>query len=347
VPAAHVRRALPLSEHRRGQILVSVGALAWSLAGVLQRPLDVDRATQVAGRALFAFAALAVWVRLRDRRSLTAPYRALGGAGLAVALAMAVASGAFMLALSYTTVAQVLFIQAASPMAAALLARVTLGERLSGRTAVALVVSLVGVTVMVGGPGSGSTLGSALALLVMASFSVAIVFTRARRGISMAPAAALSQLLLVCIAMPLADLSAAGRDDWILLALLGVVQMGVGLAAFSAGARLIPAAQAGMLTLLEVVLGPLWVWAAVGERPGTATLVGGAIVVAAVVIAAQGGSMAAPAPARPADEEAPLRDRAAERSTPEVADDLAGAVLARPACDASAGMRPGAAEIEP
>ena len=76
--------------------------------------------------------------------------------------------------------------------------------------------------------------------------------------------------------------SAARTSSW--LALLGGGQIGLGLALLTVGARLIPAAQVALITLLEVVLGPLWVWIALAERPDNATLAGGAIVIAAIVV---------------------------------------------------------------
>jgi drug/metabolite transporter (DMT)-like permease len=120
------------------------------------------------------------------------------------------------------------------------------------------------------------------------SFAVAIVITRHRRDVSMAPATCLSQLLLLVVAAPFADPSSIDRHDLAYLVLLGAVQMGLGLALFTVGARLIAAAEVALITLLEVVLGPLWVWLAFGETPDTATLVGGAIVVLAVVIQISG-----------------------------------------------------------
>jgi len=84
-------------------------------------------------------------------------------------------------------------------------------------------------------------------------------------------------------------------DELLAHATLGVGQIGLGLVFLTIGARLIPAAQVALITLLEVVLGPLWVWLAIDERPSTATLVGGAVVVAAVIIQARGS---APPPRR-------------------------------------------------
>jgi drug/metabolite transporter (DMT)-like permease len=269
---------------RRGQIYVALAAVAWSTAGVLQRQLTLDTPTQVFGRAAFAGAALLAWVAVAERGRVVPAFRAVGGAGLAVALCVATASAAFIAALNHTSVARVLFILALAPVLAAVLARVTLGEPITRRTVVAMVVALAGVTVMLGAPGEGSLAGDGLAFLVALSFALMIVITRWRHDVSMAPATCLSQVILVVAFLPFATPAAIDAADAGWLAALGIGQIGLGFALLTVGARLIPAAQVGLITLLEVVLGPLWVWLALDERPSALTLAGGAIVLLALVI---------------------------------------------------------------
>jgi drug/metabolite transporter (DMT)-like permease len=276
--------------HRRGQGFVALAAVAWSTAGVLQRGLSVGAATQVGVRAAFAGVALLAYVAVIERGRVRAAFRSAGGAGVGVALALAAASASFIVALNHTTVAHVLFIQAMAPVLAALLARVALGEPISARTAVAMTVALAGVAVMVGGPGGGDAAGDALSLAMALAFAVAIVITRHRRDVSMAPATCLAQVLLVVAFLPFARAGHVPGDDLVALAALGAGQIGLGLVFLTIGARLIPAAQVALISLLEVVLGPLWVWMAIDERPSTATLIGGAVVVAAVVIQARDGA---------------------------------------------------------
>ena len=271
-------------ERRRGQVYIVLAALAWSTAGLLQRELSMDTPTQVAGRALFAMLALFAFVAVAARGNMPGAFRTIGRAGLAFALCMAVASGAFIVALNETTVANVLFLQALAPVAAAILAGVVLGETVGRRTWVAMVLALCGVGVMIGGPSSEGLRGQAIALLMTLAFAVTVVIARRHREISMAPATCLSQLIVLAVAVPFASPSQIGGDDLGLLVLLGAGQMGLGLTFLTLGARLIPAAEVALITLLEVVLGPLWVWLAISEEPGTATLVGGAVVVAAVVV---------------------------------------------------------------
>jgi drug/metabolite transporter (DMT)-like permease len=159
-----------------------------------------------------------------------------------------------------------------------------LGEPVSRRTWLAMVVALAGVGLMVGGPGHPSLPGIALSLLMTASFAATLVITRHRRDVSMAPATCLSQVLVLVGAAPFARPGEVGAHDLGLLAALGIGQIGLGLVFLTIGGRLIPAAEVALITLLEVVLGPLWVWIFLSEQPSTATLAGGTIVLAAVAI---------------------------------------------------------------
>jgi drug/metabolite transporter (DMT)-like permease len=269
---------------RRGQIYVALAAVAWSTAGVLQRQLTLDTSTQVFGRAAFAGAALLGYVAVVERGQVLRGFKSVGRAGIAVALCVAIASGCFISALNHASVARVLFILAVAPVLAALLAWATLGEPISRRTALAMVVALCGVAVMLGAPGEASLTGDGLAFVAALAFSAMIVITRWRHEVSMAPATCLSQAILVVAFLPFASPGEISGDDLAWLAALGIGQIALGFALLTIGARLIPAAQVGLITLLEVVLGPVWVWVALDERPGTLTLVGGTIVIAAIVL---------------------------------------------------------------
>ena len=273
---------------RRGQTYVALAAVAWSTAGVLQRQLTLDTPTQVSGRAVFAFGALLAYVAVVERGRVLEAFRSVGGAGVAVALCVATASGSFIAALNHTNVARVLFILAVAPVLAALLARVTLGEPITRRTVLAMALALGGVALMLGGPGEGSLAGDGLSFVAALAFALMIVITRWRHDVSMAPATCLSQVILVAAFLPFASPGEIGGDDVLWLAALGIGQIGLGFALLTVGARLIPAAQVGLITLLEVVLGPVWVWLALDERPSTFTLVGGAIVLVAIVIQTRG-----------------------------------------------------------
>ena len=273
-----------------GRAAILVAAVAWSLAGLGQRGLDATPATQVAGRALFAFLALLVVVAVTERSGIIRSFRALGRDGFVLAVFLAISSGTFLLALNYTSVANVLFLQAASPMMAALLGWVLLSERISRRTWIAMLMAAVGVAAMVVGSFDAGTLAVVLPIVMTASFAIVIVIARHRRDVSMMPATCASQALVLVVVVPFASFATATTRDWEIFFALGVFQMGFGLALLTFGARVLPPAEVALLSLLEVVLGPLWVWLAYSERPSTVTLVGGAVVTAAVVVQATAGS---------------------------------------------------------
>jgi drug/metabolite transporter (DMT)-like permease len=288
--------ALDLSrQHRRGRLYVALAAVAWSTAGLLQRKLTVDVGTQLAGRALFAVLGLLVFVAVAERGRVLRAFRAIGRGGIAVTVLMAVSSGAFIAALNYTSVANVLFMQALAPVLAAVLGTFV-GEPVARRTWIAMAVAIAGVGLMVGGPSHPSAAGLSLSLLMSISFAGTIVVTRHQREVSMAPATCLSQALVFVFAAPFASTGSVGGRDLVLLAGLGIGQIGLGLIFLTIGARLIPAAEVALITLLEIVLGPLWVWIALSEQPSATTLAGGAIVLAAVVIQAVGAPEEPPAP---------------------------------------------------
>jgi drug/metabolite transporter (DMT)-like permease len=298
--------ASPLSsaaQHRRGRAMVALAAVAWSTAGILQRELSVGVGTQLAGRALFAVLGLLAYVAVAERGAVLRAFRAVGRGGLAVAALMAISSGSFIVALNHSSVANVLFMQALAPILAAVLGTV-LGETVSRRTWLAMVVALAGVGLMVGGPGRPSVSGVALSLLMTASFAATLVITRHRRDVSMAPATCLSQVLVLIGAAPFTRPGEVGSHDLALLVALGIGQIGLGLVFLAIGGRLIPAAEVALITLLEVVLGPLWVWIFLSEQPGVATLAGGAIVLAAVAI--QASSAPEPSPPHTVAAGAPL-----------------------------------------
>jgi drug/metabolite transporter (DMT)-like permease len=284
-----------MGDEQRGRTYVALAAVAWSTAGLFQRELSVSTATQVAGRAVFAAAGLVLYVAMVERRATLRAFRAIGRDGIAVVALLAVSSASFLVALNHASVANVLFMQALAPILAAALGT-ALGDPVSRRTWVAMAIAVAGVAVMVGGPGAPSALGQGLSLVMAASFAATLVITRHRRDVSMAPATFLSQVLVLAVAAPFASTAAVGSLDLVLLATLGVCQIGLGFVFLTIGARLIPAGEVALITLLEIVLGPLWVWAFLAERPSTAPLVGGLVVLAAVVLEAR----AEPAPAQPA-----------------------------------------------
>lgn len=270
--------------HRRGQVLIVLSSIFWSTAGALQRELSVDTATQVAGRAAVASIVMVTLATLQTRESPVASLRRAGWPGFWFAVCMAGASGLFIYALNRTTVANVIFLQALAPLLAVGLAWLVMRERASNRSWCAMAIAVGGVAIMVGGPGGGPVIGFVAAALVALLFAVTIVAARHARATSMLPAVALGQVILVICAAPFADFGSITQHDLVVMVIMGVLQTGLGQLFFVMGARLIPTTMVALITLLEVVLAPVWVWMFHSETPGGGTLIGGAVVLMAVVL---------------------------------------------------------------
>jgi drug/metabolite transporter (DMT)-like permease len=269
---------------RRGALLEACAAICWSSGGLIARLVTTSPWTTNLWRCLFAalFLSLVLWGA--ERRSIVAQWRDGGRPVLAVALCMALASTCFILSLAHTSVANTLILMSTGPYVAGLLGWVLLGERVAVRTWVTMGIALTGAVVMVSNSyRGGSVAGDLLAITAAASFAVATVLIRRHPDVPMAPAAALATALAGLVALPLADPLEATARDLVLLALFGVGQFGVGFLLFMTGARLIPAAESSLIGMLEVVLGPLWVWLVLDERPGAATLAGGTLILAALL----------------------------------------------------------------
>jgi drug/metabolite transporter (DMT)-like permease len=144
---------------------------------------------------------------------------------------------------------------------------------------------IFGVSIMVSSSFSGevSPVGDGLALVITVLFSAAIVITRHHPDVRMTPAVCLGTAMACVAAFILSGPLTVTAPDMAWLFLFGAVNLGAGLAMFVTGARLVPAALAALVSTLEPVLGPVWAWLFHGEVPGTRTVIGGAIVFAALL----------------------------------------------------------------
>ncbi len=271
-----------------GLLLVALAALFWSTGGAIVRSLSVtDPWTISFWRSLFAMLVLSGFVVTRQRARTVQAFRAVGWPGILVGGCFATASLLFVVAMSLTSVANTLVILATTPFFAALFSRLFLRERVSGLHWLAMAVAVAGVGYMVrGSVGSSSLLGDAVAFVMPVVFALATVILRRSHMVPMAPAMALGPLIGLAVSGLLAPSLVVSGSDLVLLAVFGAIQLGTGLAIFEVGARRAPAAEVALVSLLETVLGPLWVWWLAGERPTNAALVGGSVVVMAIAATA-------------------------------------------------------------
>ncbi len=268
-----------------GLVLVAASAVIWSTGGLIVRLVGAaDDWTVIFWRSASACAFLLIFMLLRDGRAVPGLFRAMGLPGLAVGVCFACASVSLVVALSLTSVARTLLIMSAAPLVAAVLGRVFLGETVRPATWASIAAVAAGVAIMVSdAEGGGALAGNLFALLIAVAYAGAIVITRRHHAVQMAPAACTGTAIAVVVSAPLAAPMSVGAGDLALLVAFGAGQLGLGLALFVSGARLVPAAATALIGTLEPILGPLWVWALLAERPTGAALLGGGIVLASVV----------------------------------------------------------------
>ena len=208
----------------------------------------------------------------------------MGWEGVLVAICSAVATVCFLNAMRLTAVADVMVIDAAIPFVTAALAWLILGERESVWTLGATAVAFAGMAIMAG-PSvvHGHFFGDALAFAMVVLMALVIVLIRRKKGVNMVPAVCASAFLCSLIVWPLASPLQVDVASFGLLALFGVSQFGMGLLLLAFGTPLVSATRGALLGVLQTPLGTLWVWLAFAEQPALLTLIGGGIVLAAVV----------------------------------------------------------------
>ena len=271
----------------RGAWLVFGAAAIWSFGGAIARFLEVtDSWTIIFWRSVCAAVFLLGFMVQRDGlRGTWALFAGMGWAGIGVALCFATASTAFIVALAYTTVANILMMQAGAPLFAALMMFLLFGERVGLGTWVAIIAVMTGIGVMVSDSidGSVSPVGDGLALLIALSFALATVLTRRNAHVRMLPAACLATLFTLVIGFLFAGSLRVGPADAAWLFVFGALNLALGMMCFVTGVRLLPAAIAALIGTAEPVLGPVWVWLVHGEVPASRTLFGGVIVITALL----------------------------------------------------------------
>jgi drug/metabolite transporter (DMT)-like permease len=274
----------------RGDLLVLASALAFSSVGFFTHLIQQDVWTVLFWRGIFGglfIAGYVVWQQRgewQQRGAAVQAVRAIGRIGLFAAACSTSATICFVNALRLTTVAEVNIIYATSPFIAAALAWLWTGASEIRRTLFASLLALVGVAIMVHTARlEGHIVGNMLALAMTALMAVMMVVIRKYQQVSMLPAAALSALLSALAALPMAHPATAFGPHFIWFVLFGTTQFGLGLLLLTVGTRLISATRASLIYTLEVPLACIWVWLAFAEVPSGAAIIGGAIVMVAVV----------------------------------------------------------------
>lgn len=275
-----------MPDHAKGLLITVLGVLCVVPDALFARLIEADPATIAFWRA--AMSGMLILAGLLALRGI-APFRAAFAAGplaLLYALCMGASGPGFVLAVSLTSVANVVIIIAAMPLFAAIFGRVFLGDRISRRMIWTMGVVALGLAVVAYGTGESaiaSWQGDLAAVFVAVNFAAAMTIARRLRAVSLVPMVPVGFLAAALLLWPLATPSQAMPSQAALVLAHGAF-MAVSTSLLTLGPRYLPGAEVALLILLESVLAPLLVWAVIGENPGVYAIFGGAIVVGALAV---------------------------------------------------------------
>ncbi len=300
--ARHGLRAAEAHAYRRGLMLVLLAGLCWSTMGLGIRFMEQANVWQILfyrSCALVPF--LFFIISVRSRGKALSVIRTAGIAGVLGGLGLVFAFAGGIYAIQATSVANAMFLFASAPFFAALMGRALLGERVRTATWFAMASASLGIAIMVAeGISLGHAAGNLAAIAAALGFAAFTIALRWRKLEDMLPAVLLSGIFAVAVAGTVClaydhTLMLPARDIAIALA-MGVFQLGAGLFVYTIGSKSVPAVELTLLSMTEVLLGPLWVWIVLGETASVFTLIGGGVLLGAIAGNAVSGVRRKPTP---------------------------------------------------
>ena len=279
----------PLQLYRRGALMVIGCGFFWSTAGIGVRMMSEANGWQIVFYRSIGLSVILLAYLLWQQGKVVAPVKQIGWLGVLAGSLMGASFFGNIFALIYTSVANVTFILSTTPFMAALLGWFLLKERVRKRTWLAIAFTAAGVLVMInGGLSADSFVGIGFAFFMALCYAFFTIIMRHNKHIDMLPAALVAGLTTIVFSSFFIDSFVLPWQDIAITFALGIGQMGLGLILFIKGSRYVPAAELTLLTMLEVILSPLWVWLLFQEDPGIWTLAGGAIIMMGIFIQASG-----------------------------------------------------------
>jgi len=300
--ATAIKIEAPNISYLNGVVLVLMAGVFWSTMGLGIRNIEVANVWQILfyrSWALGAFLFILISFRSGYKPIVTIRKAGIAGAIGGMGLVLAFAGGIY--AIQTTTVANAMFLFAAAPFLAAVLGWVILRESVRKATWVAMVFAMIGIAFMVlNGISAGRMWGNISAIISATGFAIFTIALRWGKLEDMLPAVFLAGVFAIIVSAIVCQFGGYGFDipaqDVAIALSLGVFQVGVGLAVYTIGSKVVPAAELALLSMTEVLLGPLWVWLFIGETASFFTLVGGSILMLAIAGNAISGLRRKPVP---------------------------------------------------
>jgi drug/metabolite transporter (DMT)-like permease len=269
-----------------GPLLIAMGGLFLSSGGAIFRSFEMaDPWAIYFWRSVFFTPSVLLFIFLTSTSNVTEKFKSLGWVGLLCAALYATGSGAYMFALKYTTVANVVFIISVQTFFLAIMGYFFLKEKINISTGIAIILAAIGLYIMIGTKISGgSALGNAFAFVIPVAFTAVVILIRTFKHIDMVPAVALSGIFAASAGFVFSESIAISVHDLILVFFFGALQYAPGFICLTLGSRTTPAAKIGIFTFTEALAGPIWAWMVVSEVPPLGVFIGGGIIFIAILL---------------------------------------------------------------
>jgi len=268
-----------------GYTLCLMGAFFLSWGGLLIKEIESADIWQILfWRAFFFSLTLILFLLIRYKKKALFMINQSGYLGILYGFAMSLGFVAYIIAMTETTVANVLFIISSQTIWLAIFGYLFLKEKISLKTLFSIILAMTGITVMIGGSlDTGSLKGNLVALYIPINFAFLILLIRKFPKIDFVPALLIAGFLSMVYGFVMSETIVVSLYDLLIVFLLGSFQHAFGFICITIGARSTPAVIVGLLMLTEALFGPFWVWLFINEIPPTSVFLGGGIIVIAVI----------------------------------------------------------------
>ena len=268
-----------------GYILILMGAFFLSWGGLLVRTFESADIWQILfWRAFFFTIILIIFIYSTYKKESLSVIKKSGLPGVLGGFAMSLGFVAYIVSMTQTTVANVLFIISTQTIWLTIFGYLFLKEKISLKTLFSIIIAMIGIVVMIGGSlGTGSLFGNLVALFIPINFAFLILLIRKFDKLDLVPALFYGGIIIIVVGFFISETIIITRHDLLISFILGTFQHAFGFICIVIGARSTPSVTVGLLMLSETLLGPFWVWVFLNEIPPMSVFIGGSIIVAAVI----------------------------------------------------------------
>ena len=271
-----------------GSLLVFLGAITLSFGGIIVKSFEGANLWQILfWRQFFFSITIIIYLLFTYKKNFFKSFYDSGLPGFFGGLALSIGFAAYVFAMYTTTVANTNFIITLETIFLALFGYFFLKEKINLITLISIILGISGVLIILGSSLTIQTkeefIGNIVALIMPISFAILVIIIRKYPNVDMVPSQFTAGIAAALIGFFIADQLTMSFKDIILASLAGIFQIGFGFILITVGSRTTPAAVVGVLMLTESVFGPLWAWLFINEIPPLTVLIGGAVIISAIL----------------------------------------------------------------